>query len=71
MTCGKPIRDRSGEALPGVTCNLDAGHLGGCAAVFDFGHTGRLADMKRLMATVTPSEPSDAEPGTPAPSRAR
>ena len=32
-TCDRPIRDRSGEELPGVRCNLGKGHLGRCCQV--------------------------------------
>lgn len=35
MTCDRPIRDRNGEELPGVTCNLSRGHLGKCAQMYD------------------------------------
>ena len=67
MTCDRPIRDRSGEELPGVTCNLGKGHLGRCAMLYDawgadpLGRRGRTGIVDGEMperATVTPSEPS-------------
>ena len=72
MTCGKPIRDRAGEPLPGRACNLkvDANgwHLGACAEVLVEWYAVDHRNWTILDATVTPSEPSgsrDGKPGKP------
>jgi len=73
MTCDRPIRDRSGEELPGVTCNLWKGHLGRCVQGLIAIHppmtwVHSMVDIPReaVDATVTPSEPSgQPEPSDP------
>jgi hypothetical protein len=55
VTCGKPIRDRAGEPLPGVTCNLEQWHLGKCVQtwamnLFDFVPDANGAYYSDLMA---------------------
>lgn len=64
-TCDRPIRDRSGEELPGVTCNLDKHHLGRCVKIcFDgrrvrseYGPTeyGKLSQAGRLLRAQRPT----------------
>lgn len=67
MTCDRPIRDRSGEELPGVRCNLKRHHLGKCVRYclipvhppMTWATSAISIPREAVDATVTPSEPSE------------